>query len=176
MDDLTNKKFGRLTAIRPAYKNSKRNWVWLCRCDCGETPYVPGASLTNGHTKSCGCWKNYVATTMIKERSITHGASKTRLYRVWCQMRRRCSKPKDPSYKWYGSRGISVCHEWNSYPVFLQWASDNGYSDGLTIDRINPKDNYSPANCRWITNEENVSRARNVKTGKDVTDKYRRQL
>lgn len=174
MDNLSGKTFGRLRAIRPAYKNDKRNWVWFCECECGETLYVAGACLTNGHTKSCGCWKLSVAAEKIKERSLKHGASKTRLYRIWCQMRRRCSKPSDPSYKWYGAKGISVCDAWSYYPTFLTWSSNNGYREGLTIDRIDSAGNYTPENCRWITNEENVSRARRAKTGEDVTDQYRR--
>lgn len=176
MDNLSGRHFGKLKAIRPAYKNGKRNWVWFCECDCGEVLYVAGAYLTNGHTKSCGCWKNQVAATLIRERSLTHGASKTRLYAIWCQMRRRCSNPKDSSYQWYGAKGISVCPDWNDYSTFSAWAIHNGYEMNLTLDRVNPKGNYSPDNCQWITNAENVSRARKEKTGKDVTDDYRKTV
>lgn len=38
---------------------------------------------------------------------------------------------------------------------FYNWALENGYRDDLTIDRINPKYNYEPNNCRWISKSQN---------------------
>ena len=35
-----------------------------------------------------------------------------------------------------------------------KWAENNGYSENLTIDRIDPLGNYEPTNCRWITIQE----------------------
>jgi hypothetical protein len=58
-------------------------------------------------------------------------------------------------YKNYGGAGIAVCSEWESdFNIFYRWAINNGYSDNLTIDRIDPFGNYEPNNCRWITNGE----------------------
>ena len=47
------------------------------------------------------------------------------------------------------------------YTPFKEWALKNGYKEGLTIERINPKGNYEPNNCEWITKGEN-SRRRNL--------------
>jgi hypothetical protein len=70
-------------------------------------------------------------------------------------MRRRCLKENRPEYKNYGAQGIKVCQDWdNDFIAFYNWAMNNGYSDNLTIDRINPFGNYEPGNCRWITNQE----------------------
>ena len=75
----------------------------------------------------------------------------------------RCYKPDDKSYRWYGAKGIKICNEWLQDPtIFEKWALDNGYKDGLTIDRIDADKDYNPENCRWISLEENSRRAGNV--------------
>ena len=57
--DLTNKRFGKLLAIKPLYVNKKRrNWVWLCLCDCGVEKEILGRYLTSGTAKSCGCGRH----------------------------------------------------------------------------------------------------------------------
>jgi hypothetical protein len=78
-----------------------------------------------------------------------------RLYNLWLQMLYRCDNPKHISYKYYGGRGITVCEEWRqSFEAFHDWALANGYSDSLTIDRIEPDGDYEPSNCRWATMKE----------------------
>ena len=62
MKDLTGQKFGRLTALEPAYKNRSGDWVWRCQCDCGKEAFVLSYHLTSGHTKSCGCLSREVAS------------------------------------------------------------------------------------------------------------------
>ncbi len=70
-------------------------------------------------------------------------------------MRNRCNNPNREAYKWYGGKGVKVCDEWNSYPNFKAWAIANGYTDELTIDRIDISKNYCPENCRWLSKSDN---------------------
>lgn len=95
-----------------------------------------------------------------------HGMSQTRLYRVWISMlsrcgHRKCSNPL--AFKYYIDRGIVVCEAWQKFTVFAEWALANGYSEGMTIDRLNPTLNYEPANCQWVSMATNLRRRAGVK-------------
>lgn len=74
------------------------------------------------------------------------------LYGAWIGMRQRCNNPRSESYKWYGARGIRVCERWSDFGSFLE---DMGpRPPGASLDRINPRGNYEPGNCRWASPAE----------------------
>jgi hypothetical protein len=86
---------------------------------------------------------------------IKHGDSHSRLYTIWKSMKNRCKRKAHPTH---GSRGITVCKEWEkSYKEFKKWSIENGYKDTLSIDRKDNDGNYTPDNCRW-TNQTVQSR------------------
>jgi hypothetical protein len=93
-----------------------------------------------------------------------HGKRKTRLYRIWANIKTRCTNTNDPHFDRYGGRGITICDEWkNDFKAFYDWSMSNGYADDLTIDRIDNNGNYEPSNCRWVTVAEQNRNKRNVK-------------
>jgi hypothetical protein len=81
-------------------------------------------------------------------------------------MRGRCNCHTDRSYSNYGGRGITVCQEWDDFASFRTWSLENGYSDKLSIDRINNDAGYEPSNCRWATQKE---QARNTRRNRLIT-------
>jgi hypothetical protein len=89
------------------------------------------------------------------------GYKKARLYRIWSNMIQRCRRLDDACYK-----GITVHTLWRIYTEFKEWAEASGYTDDLTIDRIDPSLGYTPANCRWIPLRNNV--ARKAKDGRET--------
>lgn len=152
--DLTGKRFNNLVVLKRA--ESAENGVarWECLCDCGNTAIARGGNLKSGAVKSCGCRRKIIKPT------LTHGMSKTPLYQVWAGIKRRCYFPKDASYKNYGGRGIKMCDSWkNSFVSFAEWAKNNGYSDSLSIERIDTNGDYCSENCKWIPfNEQQANR------------------
>ncbi len=163
--DLTGFRFGRLLVIRKVGmqnqgKRGSRS-IWLRKCDCGNEKAVIRSSLVSGNTKSCGCLERETKVNT----HLKHGMAKSRLWKIWCDMKDRCNNPNNKSYSYYGSKGVKVCDEWldneKGFINFSYWAKENGYADNLTIDRINTSGNYEPANCRWATRKEQT-RNRNI--------------
>lgn len=164
--DLKGKTFGRLFVLSQGRRIKSGNYCWICKCVCGKRVEIISCHLLTGHTKSCGCLRDELASEAATKRFTTHGKRKHKLYQVFLDMKSRCYRKKNKSYKYYGLRGITVCDEWiNDFIVFFNFAINNGWKEGLEIDRENNDGNYEPDNCRFVTRMVNNNNKRNSKKG-----------
>jgi len=158
MQDLTGMRFGRLVVqsfdrIEKCGKKSC-HYYWYCKCDCGNVISTRVDKFKSGKVISCGCYQKERA----REVGTKHGKYHTRLYVIWSNMKQRCYNPKNNNFIYYGKKGIKLCKEWeHDFQAFYDWAMENGYTDNLTIDRIDTNGNYEPSNCRWVTMKIQVS-------------------
>lgn len=146
--------YGRLTVVEKDDTNKRK---WLCRCSCdGKIISVIDHHLASGHTKSCSCAQK----DMMSETRATHGHTRprnggqTKEYAAWAEMIKRCEKPTQRHYGYYGGRGIKVCDRWrHSFEAFLE---DMEYapSSKHSLDRIDVDGDYEPGNVRWATVQE----------------------
>lgn len=133
-------------------KNNKKRIYALCKCECGNVKEIRYDSIKSGKTRSCGCLHLETAIKNFSSK-YTHEKSGTRLYKIWTNMKQRCSNYENTRFDSYGGRGINICDEWLNFEVFYEWSMQNGYSDLLTIDRIDNNKSYHPNNCRWVDNK-----------------------
>lgn len=163
--DHTGKQQGKLTVLHKSKNRTGYGYIkWVCQCDCGNIKEISGAQLQKG-TKSCGCLSKEINSKRSKgneyykfwkDTSKAHGLSYHPLRAIRKAMIHRCYNHNNKHYATYGGRGIIVCDEWlDSLVSFVEWAENNGWKKGLSLDRIDNDKDYNPENCQWITRSEN---------------------
>jgi hypothetical protein len=155
-----NQRFGILTFVKYSHFDGKRRYI-LVKCDCGVEKIVEWENLKK-RMKSCGCKKKEV---MLGRRHP--------LYGVWRDIQQRCYNPKQPSYKYYGGKGIVFSDSWTNYDNFYL---DNihRYKEGLEIDRYPDKNGiYSLENTRWVLHVENMRNTNRVKLSEEIAGDIR---
>lgn len=148
--------FDRLIVI--GYAGSEKGFQrWWCLCVCGKIKKVRASCLLKGNTQSCGC----LSLETSKKMFIQHGMYNTKIYRTWCDIRRRCYDPKNSRYHNYGGRGIKVCERW--LENFENFYEDMGDKPGpeYSIDRIDVNGDYCKENCKWSTDKEQANNKTN---------------
>lgn len=163
-DDYIGRTNESLTVIGVREPEGKGRLQLQCRCNCGNITYVYPYQFNSGDIKSCGCARfGHSDCHKGNTSRRTHGLSKDPFYKKWNDMIRRCYNPNEPAYRFYGALGIDVCEEWRDTPeIFIEWCKKtHPGNESLSLDRIDGSKGYSPDNCRWSTQIEQVHNLKN---------------
>ncbi len=164
-DQIAGLKFGRLTiqtCENPTKGGSYRKVHY--KCDCGNVGNGNFYLLKGGKIKSCGCLLLEQSKKNLP--SPKHNQSKSRLYDTWRGMKKRCFLETDKCYPEYGGRGITVQGTWLDFEVFLKWAKDSGYVEGLSLERSDVDGGYNEDNCEWVPKEAQARNKQVYKSNK----------
>ena len=161
--DLIDQRFGKLKVVELLPDRSHKERHWRCVCDCGNEYTATSHALIHGTATQC----HRCAMKQVGLSNTKHKCEPKRLHEIYTNMKTRCNNPNYELYHRYGGRGISVCVEWaDSFIAFRDWAFSSGYSEELSLDRIDNNGNYCPENCKWSTVTE---QANNRRTNRLVT-------
>lgn len=155
---LIGKRVGRLSVVEYDGVGKFNKHYWECLCDCGNYVTLPTYRLTGSSpTLSCGCLRKD-KLSVNRNDPTKHGLSSHPLYAIYYGMVDRCTNPNNRRYKYYGGKGIAVSEEFDTFLKFFVWSVENGWSAGLSVDRVDSSKDYCPNNCEWVTVSENSRR------------------
>ena len=145
IENYIGKVYGKLTILgeeEPKQLSSgEYKRVVKCKCVCGNLTTRRLDKVKSGESVSCGCKRNALGHSNRNNMNPS--------YRSWTAMMSRCVYKSKSDYK---LKGITVCERWYNYVNFYEDMGER--PKGYTLDRIDPKGNYEPSNCRWATPKE----------------------
>lgn len=154
--DYTGQKYNKLTFIKYIETNKNGRSVWLIKCDCGNEFEAMAHDVQQSRIKQCNeCY--HINKTGESSHRYKHGMRSTRFWKIWTDMKQRCTNPNNSHYDYYGGKGIN-CNCWNDfidfkndmYETYINHSSIYG-EDNTTLDRIDFNKDYNKENCRWTT-------------------------
>jgi hypothetical protein len=150
-------RFSRLEVTSEMMQSKDGHYRCEVKCDCGNVKIATVRQLIKGLVVSCGCKR--------LEGDYKHGMHDSRPMSIYGHMKARCDNENEAGYAEYGGRGISYNEKWSSFIGFWEDMQE-GYSDDLELDRIDPYGNYCKENCRWV---DHVIQCFNTRKRKDNT-------
>jgi len=158
-----------LKEIKKQKGRKERKGLFVCPY-CNNEFITNISSIKHGVTKSCGCYRKMISRNSLR----THGLGKHKLNNTWKNIKKRCNNSKSQDYKNNGALGIKMYFEWdNDFKAFYNWCIINGYSEFLKLGRIDKNKDYSPSNCRFMTNAECCQYKNNTKLTFSDVEKIR---
>ena len=132
----------------------ERQAMFSCICGKNFVSYI--SKIKRFETQSCGCLQKRVTS----ETNSRHRLKGHKLYGVWSAMKRRCNNKNTTQYKDYGGKGVVVCDEWKEFMPFFRWAIENGWEEGLQLDKDTKGGGmiYSPSTCCFVTPKANSNK------------------
>lgn len=165
--DYSGKVYGNIQVLEMTGKRKNGGYV-VYKCKCNKCGRIFENSLEKYRARAkkgittitCGCYDRHYGNF------YKNGLSNTRLRYIYDNMKSRCYNKNNKGYKNYGGRGITICKEWldkeKGFENFYNWSMNNGYSNKLSIDRINVNGNYEPKNCKWSNFQEQINNRTNT--------------
>lgn len=167
---MINEKYNKWTILESAGKDKWGSNIVKCQCECGTISTLRSNDIKYHKTSQCRpCGYNFKRHDQSilksplagKGNNFSHGMSRTSIYSTWVGMIKRCAAKKGKDYKWYGSRGITVCEEWKDFKNFYRDMGEKPLKHYL--DRIDNDKGYFKENCRWVDSVINSRNRRCVK-------------
>jgi hypothetical protein len=164
-------RFSRWAVVGPMGQTSPGHRTVWCRCDCGTERAVLIDQLRKGRSRSCGCLRAEMASTLITRTRWrgSHGQRYHPLYGIWQGIMARCYRKEDAHYPRWGGRGIRVFEAWHDPRAFIAWIEENlgPRPPRASLDRYPDNDgDYRPGNVRWA-NAKMQSENTRIRRGTD---------
>lgn len=88
-----------------------------------------------------------------------------KIYYLWYNMKKRCTNPICPDYKYYGAKGVTISEEWLTFESFKDtitkvdgWDADLFEKGMLQLDKdFSGNNEYSVSSCKFISKDLNRS-------------------